>query len=90
MFTDIFKNIMKINNENDIKKVKNLFKKLMDKFQNDDQKLKEFIYKEIEKIFDYSTLEKNKINEMNNKIGKKLNGIEDNIKKYEIDNNMES
>ena len=62
----------------------------MDEFQNDDQKLKEFIHKEIEKIFDYSTLEKNKINEMNNKIGKKLNGIEDNIKKYEIDNNMES
>ena len=50
LFTDIFKNIMKINNENDIKKVENLFEKLMDKFQNDDQKLKEFIYKEIEKI----------------------------------------
>ena len=65
LFYNIFKNILKINNETDAQKIENLFMKLMDKFKNDNNKLKEFIYKEIQKIVDYSTLEKNKINEMN-------------------------
>ena len=90
LFYNIFKNILKINNETDAQKIENLFMKLMDKFKNDNNKLKEFIYKEIQKIVDYSTLDKNKINEMNNTIASKLNEIKENIKKFEIDSKLES
>ena len=89
LFTDIFKNIMKINNETDIKNIENIFVKLMEKFQNDNKTLKEFIYKEVEKIFDYTTLDKNVISKMNDQIANKLNEIKDNIIKYENDNNLE-